>query len=204
MGTEHGYSWRSKRGQTHLAQLLNLYLRTSFSQNLELDAWLLMVQVDMRLGGRLATKKAGHSTYGELHTTKKENNNTEIFPSDSSFAQLGIPIDPAILHSASAQLTPDIPITSIEGSSNKHPATAHHTSKPTKNNSLPQPKTIFVATCAALNDANAMSSINLEFLECPLIGTFQFFPSNTDLAEVSRYFEPQFGLDNPPPGARRL
>jgi hypothetical protein len=155
-------------------------------------------------GGRLATTKAGFATYDEPQTTKHESNNEDTLDLDSSFAQPGITIDPAILHSASAQLTPDIPIISIEEPQNKHLATAHHTLKPTKNNSLPPPKTIFVATCAALNDTNAMSSINPEFTQGPLIGTFEFFPTNINLAKVSRYFESQFGLDNPPSGARRL
>jgi hypothetical protein len=155
-------------------------------------------------GGRLATTKAGFATYDEPQTTKHESNNEDTLDLDSSFAQPGITIDPAILHSASAQLTPDIPIISIEEPPNKHLATAHHTLKPTKNNSLPPPKTIFVATCAALNDTNAMSSINPEFTQGPLIGTFEFFPTNINLAKVSRYFESQFGLDNPPSGARRL
>jgi hypothetical protein len=49
-----------------------------------------------------------------------------------------------------------------------------------------------------------MSSINPEFTEGPLIGTFEFFPTNINLAEVGRYFVSQFGLYNTPPGARRL
>jgi hypothetical protein len=49
-----------------------------------------------------------------------------------------------------------------------------------------------------------VSSVNPEFAEGPLIGTFEFFPTNINLAEVSRHFESQFGLDNPPPGAKRL
>jgi hypothetical protein len=150
--------------------------------------------------GRLATTKARFANHDQPQTTKQENNNEDALDLDSSFTQPGIPI----LHSASAQLTPGIPITSIEETLNKHPATAHHTSKPTKNNSLPPPKTIFVATCAALNDSNALPFINPEFLEGPLIGSFQFFSTNINVAEVSGYFESQFGLDNPPPRAKRL
>jgi hypothetical protein len=153
-------------------------------------------------GGRLTTTTAGFATYNEQNKIKQESESTEMFTLGSSLPQplTRHPIDLPSLPSTSAQLSPNISSSSIENAL----ATAHRASEPARNNPPLLSKTIFVASCAELNDPNAMPYINPAFLETPLFGTFEFFPSNIHLVPVCQYLESQFGLEQCPPSATRL